>query len=386
MKKTYFIYLFLVIFQLSCANSTKNCENSYSSESVELEKISRILVEVPDSVPYLIEKEHFIESMNLVTFDREARQIDVYNMKQGDHLKSIKLNNEGRNSFKNEIHSFLITDFSRIFLINEQPFIIYEIDTSGTINSIYDLQNLTYQGLPLGTNIYSNITPSITKDNDFFFYSIRKYTLPDNPEEHYKELNIGEYNLSQNSFNGLFSEYPPEYSELKNKWFPFIEAPSFCVSDNSIVVSYPASHEVQVFSKNNKNKTVYCAKSEFVDEIIPKSITIDDQEAKNFFNTAAYYRNILYDANNNVYYRIVKHEQALRNSNNILNNFLHANWSIIILNDKFEILGEKLFKGALYNYHHINVHEGQVIISCNNKYNPKYSENQLVYEVFKLKK
>lgn len=157
--------------------------------------------------------------------------------------------------------------------------------------------------------------------------------------ENSKNRNVlNKIDLSTNKTESCLS-----YTEMYNKhnWGGglFRWTYSDCNDRNEFVVSLPAEHYIYVISSDMQQIRKHYAGSEFISNIqhLKRSKLLPDsmeETTKHFVETDSY-SNIIYDKYRNCYYRMV--EQKIKYTS-------MSGWqkglSIIILNDKFEIIGE----------------------------------------------
>ena len=98
------------------------------------------------------------------------------------------------------------------------------------------------------------------------------------------------------------------------------------------------------------------------------------------------YSHIMYDKYRNIYYRFVEMPCELADNETPYDESAPKarEFSVIILNDKFEIIGETKFPGNKYFYKMSFVGKDGLYISENNLANPEFDENKLVFACFKI--
>jgi len=100
------------------------------------------------------------------------------------------------------------------------------------------------------------------------------------------------------------------------------------------------------------------------------------------------YGNLLFDKYRNVYYRIAYPETEIEKEVKGLEllQYGRKNFSIIILDKNFNIIGETLFPDYTYNSTLMFVREDGLYISDSHYLNPDYSDDQLSFKCFTLEK
>ena len=97
------------------------------------------------------------------------------------------------------------------------------------------------------------------------------------------------------------------------------------------------------------------------------------------------YWHIMYDKYRNVYYRFAEMPYKLASNESPYDEPKGKEFSVIVLNADFEIIGETKFPGKKYFYKKSFVGREGLYISENNLENPQFDENKLVFTCFKIK-
>lgn len=97
------------------------------------------------------------------------------------------------------------------------------------------------------------------------------------------------------------------------------------------------------------------------------------------------YHSLLYDKYRKVFYRFALHPYEWpKDRSPMSGNDTGREFSIIILNDKYEVIGEKRFPGHTYDYHLCFIGKKGLYLSLNNLDNPIFSEDELMFQCFTL--
>ena len=96
------------------------------------------------------------------------------------------------------------------------------------------------------------------------------------------------------------------------------------------------------------------------------------------------YHNLMYDKYRDVYYRIVELPYELKVNESVFDDEKNREFSIIIFDKDFNIIGETKFPGNKYLYKMSFVGRDGLYISENNLANPDFDEDKLVFACFKL--
>ena len=96
------------------------------------------------------------------------------------------------------------------------------------------------------------------------------------------------------------------------------------------------------------------------------------------------YHNIMYDKYRDVYYRIAEFPYEFKANESPFDDPKGREFSVIVFDKDFNIIGETKFPGNKYFYKMSFVGRDGLYISENNLANPEFDENKLVFACFKL--
>ena len=138
--------------------------------------------------------------------------------------------------------------------------------------------------------------------------------------------------------------FPDNYYEDEKTMFPFNVVITYTInSRNQIVVSHLADHNLYIYDLDGKETIKEC-QSKYIKKL-PGKISLfemDDEQLITKRESMDTYSGIIFDPYRNCYYRFTRLSDG-RNSHNMLNNF-----SIMILDNNFNIIGEQMFKNSPY--------------------------------------
>ena len=156
--------------------------------------------------------------------------------------------------------------------------------------------------------------------------------------------------------------------------------------NNQLICSFTNYDSIMV-TENLKDVKWYNAKSRYLKNMKPNI----DNHTNDIYGLIKNeekpkYLHLMYDKYRNVYYRFAEMPCKLAKDETPYDNFAPKarEFSVIILNDKFEIIGETKFPGNKYFYRMSFVGKDGLYISENNLANPEFDENKLVFSCFKL--
>ena len=138
--------------------------------------------------------------------------------------------------------------------------------------------------------------------------------------------------------------FPDHYYEDEKTMFPFNIAVTYTINSwNQIVVSHLADHHLYIYDLDGK-ETIKKCKSKCIKKL-PGKISVFEMYNEQLMmkrNSMDTYFGIIFDPYRNCYYRFIRLSDG-RDSHNRLNNF-----SIMILDNNFNIIGEEMFKNTPY--------------------------------------
>lgn len=198
-----------------------------------------------------------------------------------------------------------------------------------------------------------------TRYNDYFYYAA--YNIGENKISG-KLFSGGKLNIKTGRFE-YFTEFPAIYNSYNwgaiYYYFPYITTNDH----GQLIISYPACHDLYIYNlKNGKNEIVNGGSSLF-STIKPfsnkKELVLElKAEYTKYFDLNYAYGIISYDKKRKMYYRetLFPEENYGKSSKNIRKK------SIIVLDNKFNFLGEELLPDDK-NYYHLLATDYGIVIS-----------------------
>ena len=194
-------------------------------------------------------------------------------------------------------------------------------------------------------------------------------------------------NLEDKTIHALPYYYPSfPGADNKAKRAGIEEHLSRCFEGKHFVYSFHFDETIYIASQDHDSIKEVKVKSKYIDKVRLLddygNLTITDAcENPN-------YGNLLFDKYRNVYYRIAYPETEIEKEVKGLEllQYGRKNFSIIILDKNFNIIGETLFPDYTYNSTVMFVREDGLYISDSHYLNPDYSDDELSFKCFTLKK
>src|SRR5690606_26614167 len=122
-----------------------------------------------------------------------------------------------------------------------------------------------------------------------------------------------------------------------------------CVGgDNELIFSFPSNDSLFVYKDFKLVKKVYAGnfkKHEFQPYDVSKNNNLALKRKYNI--TKPFYQKVVYDSYRNLFYRVFKKESPYLNEDGTVKR--DYNWSLIVLNYNFEVIGELPFSSTEYS-------------------------------------
>lgn len=382
--KNIIIYIFFITNHLNCTSHNNN--SLYS-----LNPIDKIEIPIDNNTPNLSKSIYIFDNDKdkieyLCYLNENTNEINFYNLNTNKLSHKIKFEKEGKNG-TNTIGGFHIISLDSIVIVNRAQNQIFLTNKRGEVVKRITIglkkdNNFIKNGKTLVriSRSYSHIyNPLVVKDNKIYASTFIPY-VPTQSEMTNLNLCL-EINMDNNQQQLLKANYPLLLGENKKTVAHTMNTRTF--SGNSFVYSFFSSHDI--FVTNNHNKIIkYNAKSKFLrDEL--RCISFNGQHMKDYVE-APHYDAIMYDKYRNVYYRFVYPGKELTDNDNIQKLAMYCeDFSIMLLNKDFEVIGEQLLPPNTYYMNMAFVSKKGLCISTQHPQNPNLNENYLTFQVFSIK-
>lgn len=229
-------------------------------------------------------------------------------------------------------------------------------------------------------------SPAIVRDSLLYFNQYRT-GYPHKPGD-WKNTSMFAYaNLNDGKMSKTAFTYPSIFNEeevLTTKSYD----PVFSYADTGkdVAVSLKQYDSILV-SSDFKNVRTYNAKSRYFPSIRPrlynayKDLLVWMQEEY----LKPRYHHLLYDKYRDVFYRFALMPYQFPQGKIPTGDPSGQEFSVIILNNKYEIIGETKFPGNTYHYRMCFVGKKGLYLSLNNQENHNFDEDKLEFRCFTLK-
>lgn len=380
----YLLFLCVLLLNLSCTYKVDT--NGYS-----LEKTNKILafpvldeVKVPQFTVFLFNEngEDYLSYQNL-----PKSEILIYSISSQSLIKRLHVNTEGDNSVVGGFGGYYIADMQHIFIPSLYVNIIFVVDTVGKVRD-----KITYER----TRDNQMLKPFMPNDGNQMFFIGDDLYIPQTINFRLGDKAIVEspikvvIDTAESTVEALPMRFP---SLVNNNDFGRVGAfgaeYSCCYDGNKFVYSFNAAEDLYLTSPKHQAVEKKKAKSKHIEEVtVFRSNEEDFQKMVKAQCEHASYGKILYDRYRNVYYRFAylpceiddyvgDYVELLRSGRKI--------FSIMILDEQFNVVGETLFPEYTYNPNLSFILEDGLYISLNHIRNPDYSDDVLRFQRMELK-
>lgn len=287
---------------------------------------------------------------------------------------------EGMNGVGN-IWGYYIHNLDSIFVTSRDLPEIYLTNHEGKLLKTFSYEN-TEEGSTLSTYCSTSFLsmPGILKENRFFIMPSCNRHITPNPI--CATINLGTAKV--NALPLTYPAFPGTDNELKKAGIELYV--SRCFNTKGFVYSFYFDEDLYVTDIEHQTfRKIKTPSSNF------EHVTVPDDYGNTTFKDMceiSNYGNILYDKYRDVYYRIAYPKTNITNDIRPLElmDFGRKNFSIIILDKDFNILGETLFPDFTYNSTLMFITEDGLYISDSHYLNPKFSDDELSFKRFELVK
>lgn len=380
-KNIEFILLFLVIVWISSCKNHNKKEYLYSINTKDYS-----IPIANDEYPSSFLTNVLVKNDTTYLFRKSAHSnfIYIYNWDIKKRINKIEFKDFGPN---------------RIVMFNQSSILPFDNNSFfiGSVNSLYftkhdsiikhiklkksKINNFKYSGsfFIFGSNSF----PAIRyKDN------IICYLSPANgrrgSSEFFASKLLFKYNISNGEYKRLNVSFPYEY---KNKcWSPNHESISYTLNNkNKLILLFKNDATLYKYDLDNERITdTIKFESNYASKIKPIKCGISDKQKIMHFGMSASYEVIKYDSYKDIYYVIVQLPLTKDQINSVKNPFTLNPFSLIVLDNSFNILVERKFEGGIYNYLDFFVTKEGLWLSKNSPHNPNFDENKLRFSLINI--
>ncbi len=383
MKKIW-ICLFAVALFCSCGNKGKNC--SYTLQTVDTFLNYHLASDV--KVPLMIRScvddagKEYVYFQNGILPD-----LLIYDIHNETLVKRVKFEIEGPNAIEGGFSDgFMMTDCNHIYISSKVKPELYATDTADCIK-----RKMSYAETADGYK-----PESCCMDNGAFQFIDGKLYLPQGVN-----FRFGKEVMEKSALLCRLDTLSGEVEALPVK-FPKIGSSihrgspgnvntdyQYCFNGQEFVYSFEYMDDLMVVNPLTHQVEYKVVRSRYIGEMKPFSTqSINDAVLQRELCEYPSYGKIIYDSCNKVYYRVAYVPQEIDKDVDALSLFRagRKQFSIMILDEDFNVIGEHLFPSYTYNPQLSFVSKGKLYISLNNIMNPDYSDDVIRFQMVELVK
>lgn len=311
----------------------------------------------------------------------------IYDIYNGSMVKRNTYEVEGANAIKGGfLNGFMMLDCNQIFISGLADGSLYKTDSTGIVKFEMDISNRLdgYTLLPC------------FKDNGSMQVIGNKIYLPQslNWQMGNKVVKNSPLLFCVDMVSGDVEPLPVVFPEQlfdvrieRGTSATIVSEYKCCYNGRQLVYSFAYMEDLMVVDPITFHVEYKSGKSQYIDDIESPFIrNTDERLVQRKICESPAYGNIIYDNENKVYYRIVYVPQEIERDVNMLA-LLHCGrkqFSIMIYDEDFNIIGEQLFPSYTYNPRLCFVSKGNLYISTNHVMNPNYSDDVLCFQKMEL--
>ena len=382
-----FISLFSIFTLVSCQSSPKN--EAGKQNEVELVAEKQLAFPLDEQTYYLSKsmfqfEENGKEYLHFENTQKSLYDIVIFDIENRQIAKQIPLHKTGPNGLSAVFGSRPSPGAQYILVAQNNISRISSINDKGEVIRNYNFQTPESQFTSLHLGSYYN-TPGFVKDSCLFLkIGIPK---PDMKREDWPKTHMfASLDLRTGKVKWVPIFYPPIFKEeYENIDGGYGFSYDYNYKENRLICGFFGYDSLMV-TDDLKHIRWYNAKSRYLKSMKPKlGNSMEGINAIIKLNENPRYWHIMYDKYRNVYYRFAEMPYKLAPNESPYDEPKGKEFSVIVLNADFEIIGETKFPGKKYFYKKSFVGREGLYISENNLENPQFDENKLVFTCFKIK-
>lgn len=373
--------LLLVVSIIVSCNSKKKSGNTYSLQ------MSDTVVKIPvDNLVYPQSyRIQFFEDKNAVRYlaymNKDRNEILFFKFDSLKLTKRIEIQKEGPETVGN-LSGFFVKGLDSIYVNANAKQILFLVNGNGKILKEYDYSAVNDSASFPAMDTHSlTPCPIISIGNSLFLARVPAGSWGALTKEQMAKFNLCLTLKPEDGGTHLFPiTYPEEMHELHSITY------SRTVENNTFVYSFGKSKYLYLTRDNITWERVE-AKSKYVNKIVPLAKNPDMAEYLRYVCSSPEYTMILHDKYRDLYYRIVYPGVKVKKEDNLQKiSRMPPLVSVLILNNRFNVVGETLLPKDIFNTREIFVAKEGLYISENNPDNPDYNEDFLSYRLLKIEK
>ena len=392
MRKQHLLLTLLSAYSIilfSCQNPSKKSNATYDISLIEAKKI---VLPVDENTYYLSKsmfqfEENGKEYLQFGNFEKKQHEILIYDIESQSLHKRIPLEKEGPKGVPAIYGCIPYFDSKTILVSQHNVGRISIIDGEGNVVRKYNMRqsedgNKFLVDGRFGISFF--YTPSFTRDsivyfkNGFFIQRMNRNVWKTIPMFNSLNLKNGRIGTSSIHYPDIFED---DVKVPAGGGYVFTY--DYNYKQERLACSLTGYDSIMV-TDDLKQVRWYNGKSRYLESVRPRVYDANDSNWLNESKGGIKYHNIMYDKFRDVYYRIAEFPYEFNANESAFDDPNGREFSIIIFDKDFNIIGETKFPGNKYLYKMSFVGRDGLYISENNEANPEFDEDKLVFACFKL--
>lgn len=309
-----------------------------------------------------------------------GNQILFYDLNSGQFLFKIDLDQEGPHGIVQPSGCY-VKDFDNIYVSSYAYKGLIKVDTTGQI-----IQRIPFGKTKEGYEVLPSYTPSSHPYTAPLFVEGKMFiTQPAVNRFHPIEetpLSIAIDTIKSEYIESTLSYSILNVDEMASKDLRF----GRIFNNGNFIYSFYASENLIIASGDHSSVQKIGIPSKYINSSTEMQKMGENGPKSNL--EVARYGDIIYDSYRKVYYRFAYPKTELEHEVNWRGKAVYGRkkFSVIILNEDFEIIGETLFPESVYNSYVFFVHKDGLYISRDYQMNYDQSEDFMTFELIELVK
>ena len=384
--KSFLVILTLLL--LTACSSKPKTEQAYSLQPTE--QYLEYEIDEDTRVPLYHLYTFEVNGTEYLTFpNRETRTLLIYELLSGKFVKKFSFHAEGPNGIGPRLDNYLMEDFHHIYIPGITHSVIYRTDTTGIIKDKI-LFPETEDGLLTIPSYYTNLQHKQLHFINGLLYIPQGINRRIGTDRWVEESPTA---VVMDTLTRKLKRFPmlhPQGKISSSDYGNYMGDLSYSMTYDGENFIYSFFCEDELYKVNPTDASVekIPAASQYLSPITFKRIPDDFSQTLKATCEMASYKNILYDKYRKVYYRFACPETALEDNLNYMQ-ILHngkKEFSIIILDEDLNIIGETKFPPFTYVPHICFIREDGLYISASHFMREDYSDDVLRFQKFVLQK
>lgn len=375
-------WLLLLICLYSCSSSQKDsCVLVPSSDSLVFELNPQTSMFIKKLSLYTDEN-----GREFLTFQNNVEpEILWYDLASQKYVKTIKLEKEGNNGV-GVFCGYQIYSENEIYIPEMMQTVIDVVNSRGEI-----IRKIKYEKTSSGKPTIPFISASFPYTPIYIIN--KKLYIPQTPNRAINNfLTNSPVTLILDTINNSVSEFevrfPQVISEeaMRGNTLGIEIDYSMCYNGKEFVYSFLLDEYISIVSLEGKILNKVKAKSRYLEKVYDEMKSpADISEQVELLCSIPMYGNLIYDEYRKLYYRFVYPETELGNDNFMdIWQLGRSKFSVMILDEKFNVLGETLLPENTYASNLFFIREDGLYISTSFVKNPNYNDDKLCFRRFDI--